>query len=159
MAIPTLRSPTIQSGGLIPETHTAQGAGASPALEWRRIPPGRPFLTIVARSWLVSGRGETVHWLVFDILEFFGGLPQDAGQSANWTVGLNSNGDATFDPFPGTDPRRVRFDLFASSAPTGLDGPASWADIAATLKEQKALGPYGFEAYDASLPTLLGVSR
>lgn len=159
MAIPTLRSPTIQYGGLIPVTHTAQGAGVSPALSWRRPPPGRPFLTIVVRSWLVSGGDEIVHWLAYDIPEFLGGLAEDVGQGAIWTAGLNSDGDAVYLAFPGTDARRARFDMFASRSQTGLDGPTTWEDISDILEKQNALGSFGFEAYDASLPALLGVSK
>lgn len=159
MAIPTLRSPTIQSGGLIPATHTAQGACVSPALNWRRPPPGRPYLTITVRSWLASGGDEIVHWLAYDIPEFLGGLVEDVGQGKIWTLGLNSDGHAAYLAFLGTDARRVRFDMFASRFQTGLDGPTTWEGISDILKKQDALGPFGFEAYDASLPALLRVSE
>ena len=158
MGIPTLRSPTIPQGGLIPDTHTANGQGVSPALNWRRPPPGKPYLTIVAHSWLPSGGDEIVHWLVFDLLEFIGGLKEDAGQGPGWTVGFNADGNADFLAFSGKDPRRVRFDMYASRSPTGFDGPASWSDISEYLRKTGALGPFGFEAYDVSLPKLLGVS-
>jgi len=158
MAIPTLSAATIPAGGVIPKMHTAKGQKASPALNWRRIPPGRPYLTIVIRSWLVPERKEIVHWLLYDIPEFLGGIEQDVKQSSGWTTGLNSDGNARYLPFAATDPRRVRFDMFASRQPTGLDGPTSWDEIAKLLKTGNALGPFGFEAYDASLPALMGVS-
>lgn len=156
VAIPTLRSPTISAGGLIPNTHTASGLGISPALNWRRLPPGRPYLTIAVRSWLTVGGDEIVHWLAFDIPEFLGGLKEDVGQGSSWTTGHNSNGDANYLPFAGEQPRRVRFDMFASRSPTGLDGPAPWEDISKFLEKHDALGAFGFEAYHANLPALMG---
>lgn len=159
MAIPTLRSPTIRSGGIIPDTHTANGLGVSPALDWRRTPPGRPNLTIIVRSWASDGGDEIVHWLVYDIPAFIGGLEEDAGESQLWTIGLNSHGSASYLPFAGTNPRQARFEFYASRSPTGLDDPATWEDVSEILGQQSALGPYGFEAYDVDLPMLMGLSK
>lgn len=156
MGIPTLRSPSIPNGGLIPNRHTATGPGLSPALIWRRPPRGRIYLTIVARSWRITGGDEVVHWLIFDAFSFLGGLAEDAGQGAGWTTGVNSDGDARFLPFSGVEPRRVAFEMFATRAPTGLDEPTDWAEISRWLGSQDARGPYGFTAYDADLPALLG---
>ena len=159
MAIPTLRSPTIPAGGLIADRHTTVGMGISPALSWRRPPPGHPYLTVVVRSWLPNGTDENIHWLVFDVPEFFGGIQENVGHDPNWATGQNSNGDASYLPFSGTRPRQARFEMYASRSVIGLDGPASWEDISVFLKKQESLGPFGFVAYDASLPALVEQSQ
>jgi len=118
-----------------------------------------PYQSIVVRSWRVSRQDEIVHWLVYDLWEFVRTLPQDAGHSANWTVGLSSDGKDAYLPFPGTEPRIARFEMYASREATGLKAPAPWSEVSQILQQQRAFGPFGFEAYDANLPTLMGVPR
>ena len=155
MAIPTLRSPTVPSGGLVPEKHTSKGEGISPALEWRRIPNGHLYMTTIVRSWSLSGVDECVHLLVYDAFEFLGGLAENIAANGSWTLGYNSTGAVGYLPFGRKEPRRAQFEVFASKTSTGLDGPTSWEEIERHLKKQEAVGPFGFEAFDAALPELM----
>ncbi len=124
-----LSSPEFAPGGTLPARHTEDGAGGSPALAWSAVPPDAKSLVLVVEDAGSPTPEPLVHALVYDIDPALGGLAEGiihAGGGA-FQVGRNSFGKTAWlppDPPPGHGLHDYVFQLFALSAPLGLDDGA-----------------------------------
>ena len=128
MAAMTLRSPSFGEGEPIPIRHACDGADVSPALSWHDAPAGTVAFALVvddpdARGW--------VHWVVFDIPGGdSGSLPEGLRPTDRPAQGRNTFGRAGWGgPCPPSGTHHYVFTLYALSAPLGLTGVPTAADV------------------------------
>lgn len=116
----------------IPVPYTADGAGASPPLQWSGVPPGAVSLALIVEDADAPTPRPLVHAIVVDLPAEDGALPEGVldGESHGGTgalrIGRNSylqTGWIAPDPPPGHGPHRYAFQLFALA-----DGPAFTSD-------------------------------
>jgi Raf kinase inhibitor-like YbhB/YbcL family protein len=126
----TLTSPSFGEGDPIPERHTCDGRDVSPALSWQGAPAGTVAFALVmddpdARGW--------VHWVTYDIPGGeSGSLPEGVLADARPPQGLTSFGRTGWGgPCPPNGTHHYVFTLYALSAPIGLGGSPTAAQVRA----------------------------
>jgi Raf kinase inhibitor-like YbhB/YbcL family protein len=62
----TLTSPAFAAGGVIPATHSCDGAGTSIPLAWSGAPAGTESFAVVMRD-LTLANNTNYHWVIWDI--------------------------------------------------------------------------------------------
>lgn len=158
MALPLFYSPTVANGALLPERCTEQGAGINPALRWKRIPAGHIHLTIAMLSRDRSTGAQTVHWLIYNVLEFTGPIAED-DSDINGVIGLNGDCLAAFLPPGNATPLDISFELYAANRTIDADCPLNWEIVRNQLEGTGAKGPYHFTCFYPIAPAATGTSR
>lgn len=121
-------SPAFGEGGPLPAGCTADGAGTSPPLAWRGVPPGAAEIVVMIEDADSPTPAPLVHALVYGLPGRDGSLAEGAltapGQGAE-TLRLGQNsflGSAYLppDPPPGHGPHRYAVQVFALDSASGL---------------------------------------
>jgi len=125
-----LTSPSFSQGGAIPVDQSCDGRDVSPAFHWEGAPvSARSFALVVDDP---DARGF-IHWVAYDIAGGTSGdLPAGVGPSGPPSQGRNDFGRIGYGgPCPPSGTHHYRFTLYALSAPLGLTGSPSAADVRA----------------------------
>jgi Raf kinase inhibitor-like YbhB/YbcL family protein len=135
----TLTSTAFGEGGAIPTEFSCDGANVSPPLSWTGVPAGTAALVLVVDD---PDAGGFVHWIVLDLPGTDGSLPQGvsptADQPQQGTAGFGKAGWGG--PCPPSGTHHYQFTMTAISAPLGLPGHPSGADVADALGRASVLG-------------------
>ena len=105
----------------IPARYTADGAGVSPPLQWRGVPPGAASLVLIVEDADAPTPHPLVHAIVVDLAAADGALAEGAMPSrdhegSDVRIGRNSYLQAAWlppDPPPGHGVHRYVFQVFA----------------------------------------------
>jgi len=140
-------SPAFAANGDIPVKYTCQGAGVSPPLQWRNVPPEAKELALVLFD-PDAPNGGFLHWVVFKIPATAtslseGSLPAGARQARNGTGKASYQGPCP----PAGKVHHYQFTLSALSAaidlPDGADGAAVRSEISSkTIADGLLVGLY-----------------
>jgi|SRR5581483_9002162 len=133
-----LSSTSFPANGDIPVKYSCQGAGTSPQLSWKNIPPSSKELALVVFD-PDAGNGGFLHWVVFKIpasaASFAeGSIPPGARQAKNGT------GKAVYQPpCPPTAGKvhHYEFTLTALNAPIDLPNGADGAAVRNEIASKK----------------------
>ena len=122
-----LTSPSFAEGGAIPVKFACDGSDLSPALAWSGAPADTAAFALIVDDPDASG---WVHWVVFDLPGgTSGSLPEGV------TASLPSQGSTSFGrtgyggPCPPSGTHHYLFTLYALSAPLGLTGTPTAAEV------------------------------
>ena len=108
----------------IPNASATASENVSPALQWSGAPAGTQELVLIVEDPDVASAEAFVHWIAFRIPGGARSLPADSGNSALVGQGTNSKGAGGYiaQPVPmDGKPHRYFFQLFALSAPSGVE--------------------------------------
>ncbi|MGH9412788.1 MAG: YbhB/YbcL family Raf kinase inhibitor-like protein [Terriglobales bacterium] len=126
-----LTSPAFTSNHDIPQAHTCDGAGTSPALRWQATPSGTRSLALIVHD-PDAPSGDFTHWLLWDVPPAITELPSGIYNQAKFPLGglegQNSFGNLGFGaPCPPPGPaHHYIFTLYALDVPTlGLSADSS----------------------------------
>ena len=73
----SLNSPAFGAGAMIPQKYSRKGEDISPPLEWGEPPEGtKSFALIIYSDPLMDGRGNWVHWILYNIPPETRSLPE-----------------------------------------------------------------------------------
>ena len=105
----------------IPARYTADGAGVSPPLQWRGVPPGVASLVLIVEDADAPTPQPLVHAIVVDLAPADGALAEGAlpsreHEGSDVRTGRNSSLQAAWlppDPPPGHGVHRYAFQVFA----------------------------------------------
>ncbi len=141
-----LTSPVFVDGAAIPSRYTCDGANVSPPLAWSGAPDATAGFALLVTD--PDARGF-VHWVATDIPLTARGLVEGAsGTASAGREGRNDFGRPGWGgPCPPSGTHRYVFELFALSAPLGLPGFPSAADVrramaGRVLAEARLTGTY-----------------
>lgn len=132
-----LSSPAFPNGGRLPERFTADGAGASPPLNWSAPPAGTTRLALIVEDADAPAPRPLVHAIVWGLAPDAGGLADGAiaadgrGEATDGDVGRNSflrEGWLPPDPPMGHGEHRYMFQLFALDVGAGDPGATPGRD-------------------------------
>jgi Raf kinase inhibitor-like YbhB/YbcL family protein len=128
-----LTSSSFVEGGPIPVDQSCDGQDRSPALHWAGAPEGTRYLALVVDDPDAQG---FVHWVAYDIP---GGATGDLAAGVDPAgpppQGVNDFGGTGYGgPCPPSGTHRYQFTLYALSAPLGLTGAPSAADVRMAVK-------------------------
>ncbi len=145
-----MKSDAFQSGELIPQKYTCDGADVSPSLSWGKIPPNTKELILICDD-PDAPMGTWVHWVVYGISPETTGLPENAKDTtAGLMQGKSSFGKTGYGgPCPPKGkPHRYFFKLYAVDKTTGLKPGSSKADVMKSidghiLAQGELMGRYG----------------
>ena len=135
-----LVTPAFPAGGDLPKQFTCDGAGASPPLEWSRVPKRAKELAILVEDPDAPG-GTFVHWSIWGIPPSVRTLQaniQANATSAGLQQGKNGFGDVGYGapcPPKGDAPHRYVFTLYALSQPLAVGNGASGEDVRKAIGE------------------------
>jgi Raf kinase inhibitor-like YbhB/YbcL family protein len=128
----TLTSSDFSEGSAIPVAQSCDGANLSPALAWQGAPTGTAAFTLLVDDPDANG---FVHWVAFDMPGgSSGSLPggvKPSGPPAQGANGFGRNGYGG--PCPPGGTHHYRFTLYALSAPLGLTGSPSAAQVRSAM--------------------------
>jgi Raf kinase inhibitor-like YbhB/YbcL family protein len=146
----SISSPAFPPGGAIPRRHTCEGDDVSPRLRWTNPPAGTQAFALIVDDRTARG---FVHWVLADIPADATELPEGsaAGESGAPPEGRNDFGRRGWGgpcPPPGSGDHEYVFTLLALSAPLGLSGGPSAAEVRAaasgrTLASAVVEGTFG----------------
>lgn len=133
----------------IPPQFSAAGRNVSPPLEWEAVPRAQEYVVIVEDPDAPTPE-PFVHWIGYRIPGGATSLPAGAGSLALVGQGTNSLGETGYtgpNP-PSGKPHRYFFQVFALSAPSGLEEGASKDDVlramaGKVLAKGQIVGTYG----------------
>jgi Raf kinase inhibitor-like YbhB/YbcL family protein len=118
----TVASPSFAHGGQLPDAHSSNGSGISPALTWSGVPDGTRSFAVVCHDPDAPLVGGFTHWVVY-------GIPGDAiglaeGAASGFISGVNGMGEPTWAPAsppPGHGTHFYYFHLFAIGSDASLE--------------------------------------
>jgi hypothetical protein len=129
------------AGGAIPAAFTADGQDRSPALAWSGAPAATKAFALVCEDPDAPG-GLWIHWVAYDlpasVQSLDAGQPRGGGLPCGGRQGANSWGRTGWNgpsPPPGR-PHRYVFRIYALSAPLGLGGGASAAQVRQAMRDK-----------------------
>lgn len=134
----TLTSAAFAAGGAIPRRQTCDGADVSPPLAWNFAPAATQAYALVVDDPDAPG-GLWIHWVVYDLPASATSLPEAVPPSGSGAPkqGLNDFRRVGWGgPCPPSGTHRYVFTLYALSAPLGLSGTPSAAQVRAAAKEK-----------------------
>lgn len=125
-----VRSPAFCPGGALPDRFTAAGAGVSPAISWRGVPPGAASVVLLVEGADSPASAPLVHVLVTglppaDATVDAGRLGDENGRTHLPGIGLNSLLQRRWLPpagAPAQGPQRCAFQVFALDCVPALGG-------------------------------------
>jgi len=109
-----LTSPSFADGDRLPERHTSNGSGVSPALAWSAAPENTQSFALISHdpdAPLIRG---FVHWVAWNIAKEWTGIPE--GAADGFLEGLNGYGRTGWAPAAppaGHGTHRYYFHLYA----------------------------------------------
>jgi Raf kinase inhibitor-like YbhB/YbcL family protein len=141
-----LSSPAFDEGEPIPEQHTADGEGTSPALRWSHLPEGTTTLALIVHD-PDAPSGDFVHWLAWNIDPEPGGLEEGTPAPGQGTHGFGGPGWTGPAPPEGHGPHRYVFGLYALDTQLDLEQGAAREQLEGALEghvlgEAKLMGIY-----------------
>jgi Raf kinase inhibitor-like YbhB/YbcL family protein len=119
-----LTSPALDHGEPIPEKHTADGEGTSPALRWNNVPEGTRTLALIVHD-PDAPSGDFVHWLAWNIDPDPGSLDEGVPAPGQGTHGFDGVGWTGPSPPQGHGPHRYFFELYALDTDLDLEEGAT----------------------------------
>jgi Raf kinase inhibitor-like YbhB/YbcL family protein len=131
LALIEVSSSAFAKDKVIPVIYTADGAGISPPLEWRGLPPGTLFVAVIVEDADSPTPHPLVHAIVVNLDPRESSIAEGALDSAEHRgfglhCGLNSflfHGWSPPDPPPGHGPHRYVFQVFALRRPAFEKAP------------------------------------
>lgn len=108
-------SPAFRDGGTLPRRHTCEGAGLSPELSWRNVPPGAASIAVVVSD-PDAPRGAFLHWLVYEIAPDTTGLASGAVPPGSRESENSARRPGWFPPCPPSGTHRYVFTVHALDA-------------------------------------------
>jgi Raf kinase inhibitor-like YbhB/YbcL family protein len=141
-----LTSPAFDDGEPIPEKHTADGEGSSPALRWSSLPEGTRTLALIVHD-PDAPSGDFVHWVAWNIDPESGGLDEGVRAPGQGTHGFGGPGWAGPAPPQGHGPHRYFFHLYALDTDLDLEDGAAREQLedaidGHVLAEAQLMGTY-----------------
>jgi Raf kinase inhibitor-like YbhB/YbcL family protein len=126
-----VRSPAFRYNEVIPTKYTADGAGLSPPLEWRGVPPNAEAVVLLVEDADSPTPDPFVHAIVWDLPGVDASLPDGALPSAARPAPANALGRNSYlsanyvppDPPPGHGRHRYVFQVLALDAAPRFDSP------------------------------------
>jgi Raf kinase inhibitor-like YbhB/YbcL family protein len=109
-----LSSPAFADRAVIPRRYTCDGAGKSPPLRWRGVPPQAAALALVVTDPDAPG-GRFAHWTLYALPPQLTALPAGLPVLGGSRQGANSFGKTGWGapcPPKGARPHRYEFDLY-----------------------------------------------
>jgi phosphatidylethanolamine-binding protein (PEBP) family uncharacterized protein len=130
-----LSSAAFKPGGAIPARYTCDGAGLSPPLRWRNVPPGTAEFLLLAID-LNGGRTDAVQWAVGGLGPGLRGI-RIGRLPAGAVVGRNSAGKVGWGGICGARGRvhHVAFLFYALNRKLGLKAGFDPATVRSELKD------------------------
>jgi Raf kinase inhibitor-like YbhB/YbcL family protein len=124
-------SPAFGYNEPIPARYTADGAGLSPPLEWRGVPPNAEAVALLVEDADSPTPDPFVHAIVWDLPGVDaslpdGALPSSTQATSTGALGRNSYLSANYvppDPPPGHGRHRYVFQVFALDAAPRFESP------------------------------------
>jgi Raf kinase inhibitor-like YbhB/YbcL family protein len=130
-------SPSFADGQAIPERYTADGAGSSPALNWR-LPGDAAALVLLVEDSDAPAREPLVHAIAWNLDSDLTGLPGGAlSGEPSVATGRNSFMRSDWlpcDPPTGHGPHRYAFQLFALDQRLDFDSPPGRSALLKAMK-------------------------
>jgi Raf kinase inhibitor-like YbhB/YbcL family protein len=141
-------SPAFEHGSRIPDEHSSNGAGTSPALSWTGVPQGTRSFALVVHdpdAPLIDG---FTHWVLYGIPADVRELP--AGGGSQYTQGHNGMGQPGWTPPappPGHLTHHYFFHLYAIGGDPELPPRLSASELleridADVINQARAVGTY-----------------
>jgi Raf kinase inhibitor-like YbhB/YbcL family protein len=137
-------SPSFADGETIPVKHAAEGANASPALEWGNPPEGTQSFVVIVDDPNAGEPKPFVHWVLFDIPGDASGIREGLAtdpvlqEPKNAKQGVNSRGQIGYlGPRPplGDPAHNYHFQVFATDlAQLPVDPGAKREDVLAAIE-------------------------
>jgi len=150
-----ITSPAFADGGLIPRTHTCDGADMSPPLSWADSPPGTKQFALIADD-PGAPAGTWVHWVIYSlppsVANLAAGFPTDpeTNNPVSAKQGLNDFRTVGYGgPCPPKGPQhRYCFKLYALDQELSLPPRATKDGLLQAMKghvieEATLAGKYG----------------
>jgi len=109
-------SPGFADGGGLAKRYTADGAGISPPLQWRELPPDCASVALLVEDADSPTPQPLVHAIAWNLPGRDGGLDEGQLQDGGFDLGRNSllrTGWLPPDPPPGHGPHHYAFQVFA----------------------------------------------
>jgi len=141
-----LTSPAFDDGEPIPEKHTGDGEGVSPALTWNFVPEGTRTLALIVHD-PDAPSGDFTHWLAWNIDPEGGGLDEGVPAPGQGTNGFGRPGYLGPSPPEGHGPHRYFFRLHAVDTELDLEPGAAREQLENELEghvlaEAQLMGTY-----------------
>jgi Raf kinase inhibitor-like YbhB/YbcL family protein len=130
-----LRSPSFGDHQPIPARQAKDHDNLSPALEWSGMPEGTVELAVLCED-PDAPRGTFTHWVLAGLEPTATGLVEGE-RPAGAVEGRNDFAEEGYggpQPPVGDDPHRYFFQVYAASAPLGLQAAASADDLRRALE-------------------------
>jgi Raf kinase inhibitor-like YbhB/YbcL family protein len=133
-----LSSPAFAQGETIPEKYTCDGEDISPPLQWQNVPEGARSLALIVDD-PDAPRGDWVHWLLYNIPETAGELPENVAPAES-VPGGGSQGSSSWSrvgyggPCPPGGTHRYFFKLYALDTELDLDAGATKEALLAAME-------------------------
>jgi len=136
-------SPAFAYNGIIPAQYTADGAGVSPPLEWRGVPPEAQAAVLLVEDADSPTPQPFVHAIVWDLPGADGSLPEGALPTHRRDADLDAMGRNSYfsptylppDPPPGHGTHRYVFQIFALDTVPRFDRPPGRATLLARIRD------------------------
>jgi phosphatidylethanolamine-binding protein (PEBP) family uncharacterized protein len=114
-----IASPAFAANELLPKAYSCEGAGISPPLRWRNVPPNAASLILYVIDTSQEGRRGGIRWVVADIDPHSKGV--GAGKvPEGGVVGANAEGKAAYAPVCSAKGGWIEFQLYALSKRASL---------------------------------------
>jgi Raf kinase inhibitor-like YbhB/YbcL family protein len=123
----TVSSQAFGDGQQIPRAYTCDGAGISPPLRWRGLPPATGSIAIVVDDPDAPG-GTFVHWVVADISPGVSGIGPGEVPQGGVEITNSSTAKSYFGPCPPSGTHHYRFSVYALPRSARLPTDATMDD-------------------------------
>jgi Raf kinase inhibitor-like YbhB/YbcL family protein len=140
LALIEVTSPAFAPNSQLPQRYTADGAGVSPPLRWRKVPAGAVTLALIVEDADSPTPEPLVHGIVVDIdpreVGLVEGIFSGEPDASPEKLGLNSfllQGWLPPDPPPGHGVHRYAFQVFALAAGEPLSKSPGRRELAAAI--------------------------
>lgn len=128
LATLALRSPAFADGATIPVQYTCDGDDVSPPLAWEGVPDGVAAFALIVQD---PDAGGFVHWVLTDIPEDLGGLPEGQGDAIGAPAATSFGRPGWGGPCPPSGEHHYVFTLLALSTPLSVDASATADEVRA----------------------------
>ncbi len=136
-------SPAFAYNESIPVRYTADGAGVSPPLEWRGVPPEAQAAILLIEDADSPTPQPFVHGIVWDLPGADGSLPEGALPTHRDDADLNAMGRNSYlsptyvppDPPPGHGAHRYVFQIFVLDQVPRFERPPGRATLLARIRD------------------------
>jgi hypothetical protein len=138
-------------GERLPDAHSNNGAGVSPAISWSDVPEGTTSFAVVCNDMDAPVIDGFTHWVVYGIPADVRELPEGGG--GDYTQGANSMGAAGWipaSPPAGSGTHFYHFHVYAIGNNLELEPGLSFTDLKAkidpdVIAQARVVGTYSNE--------------